>query len=148
MAYKQGICYIEGVNKAVQEHHVIPLEYGGPKNGRTVKLCATCHLTCHYEAEHYHRTGEYIRADEEFVAPDVNKRAKLIIDYIVRAKSKFESSNESAQDARRMVGFNCSHEELRLLHAAKSAVGQRNLSRFIKRLVFEQLVVMRQKGKL
>lgn len=35
------------VTPAIEEHHVVPLCYGGKINGRTVTICGNCHTTVH-----------------------------------------------------------------------------------------------------
>lgn len=147
MAYKRGTCYVCDEEKPVQSHHVIPVEYGGRMEGKQVPLCPMCHLTCHYEAEAYYREGEYTHLSEYF-KDEAYKRATIICQYIYKAKMAFEEKNKPAQDARRTISFHCTHEELRILHAAKSAVGQTNLQRFVKGVVMSKVLDMHRKGKL
>lgn len=148
MAYKNGTCYICEDEKPVQDHHLIPLEYGGPKKGPTIKVCPTCHLTCHYEAEFYAANGEFLQLDVTFTNGEINRRARKVIDYIVQAKLTHEASGEHAKEARRRVAIALSHEELQMVHALKSVLGFRSLERMIKSFIASAIQENRSKGKI
>lgn len=147
MAYKSRKCFVCEVEGAAQSHHLLPLEYGGPKNGPTVDLCPSCHLTCHYEAESFYSSGVYLRLNTIFKGSAL-KRAVEIINYIVKQKSSFESSDNPAEDARRGVNLSLSHEELQLAHIAKKVSGFSSLERFVKSCIHERILTLRKQGKL
>ena len=31
----------------VEEHHIIPISYGGPKDGKTIFIHSSCHFSTH-----------------------------------------------------------------------------------------------------
>lgn len=147
MAYKKGECYVCEEMKAVQDHHLIPLEYGGPKNGPTILLCPTCHLTCHYESELFYKTGDFGQLDSIYEG-SAHHRAKRVIEKILQARTQFEDHGKPAKDARRRVNLNFSHDELMLLHGLKKVMGFRSLERLIKMCIMEILREQRAKGKI
>ena len=148
MAYKSGNCYVCKESKALQDHHLLPLEYGGPKDGRQIKICPTCHLVCHYESDIYYKTGDYGELEVRFPDEKTRARAIKVISYIIQQRSQFEAGDAPAKDARRRVSFNVTHEELLLIHAAKKVQGFNSLERFVKGCVSAMLVEMRRKGRI
>lgn len=147
MAYKRGTCYVCDEEKPVQEHHLIPLEYGGPKDGPLITICPTCHLISHYEAEIFYKTGDYGSLGSQFKG-EVLKRAQGVIDRIVAARLRFEAHGKPAEDARRRVNINVSHEELLMLHALKRVLGFRSLERLVRGVLSNELVKQRKAGRI
>ena len=148
MGYKSGICFVCEESKAVQDHHLLPLEYGGAKDGPQIKICPHCHLVCHYEADIFYRTGEFSELHIRFKKSAVYDRALKVINYIVQQHAQFDAGNKPAEDARRKVGFSVSHDELQLLHAAKRVQGFTSLERFLKGCVTAVITDMRRKGRI
>lgn len=147
MAYKKGECYVCEERKPVQDHHLLPREYGGPKNGPTILLCPTCHLACHYEAELFYKTGDFGQLTELYEGNALH-RAKRVIDKILQARTQFEDDGKPATDARRGVNLNLTHDELALLHALKKVMGFRSLERLIKTCIMDMIRRQREKGKI
>lgn len=147
MAYKSAKCYVCHEIKAAQDHHLLPLEYGGPKDGPTVKLCPSCHLICHYESSNYFNTGDYDRLEDIFTSAALD-RALRVISYILQQRVAFEDAGKPAQDARRTVQLHFTHDELLLLHNLKRLKKFRSLERLIKACVFVEVTKQRQSGKL
>ena len=147
MAYKKGECYVCEEKKPVQDHHLIPLEYGGPKNGPTILLCPTCHLTCHYESELFYKTGDFGQLEIVFEG-SILHRAKRVIEKIIQARTQFEDEGAPAKDARRRVNLNLSHDELALLHALKKVMGFRSLERLIKSCIMDVIRKKKKKGRI
>lgn len=148
MAYKSGVCFVCDEDKSVQDHHLLPVEYGGPKDGPQVKLCPTCHLTCHYEAEAFYKTGDFLNLHTAFQDKATLNRAMGIIKRILHAKQQFEDSGKPAEDARRRINLSFSHEELLLVHEMKRVLKFRSLERLVKSCISAKLQEMRSKGIL
>lgn len=147
MAYKLSKCYVCQTEGASQSHHLLPLEYGGPKNGPTVNLCPKCHLTCHYEAEIFYKEGEYLNLEENFKESSL-VRVQEIINYVLKQKASFEDSGKPAQDARRNINLSLTADELLLVHAAKRVSKFTSVQRFVKMCIMERIKVLREQGKM
>lgn len=148
MAYKSGQCYICEEVTPVDNHHLHPLEYGGAKDGRQVKLCKTCHSMSHYEAELYAKEGRYNLFHMDF-SPKAT-RMYLVIQEILKAKLAFTSGDiESADDQRRMSQISWdSEEELAMAHEVKRALGMKALDRAIKQCVYTMYDALKRKGRI
>lgn len=141
----ERICYVHCEVDDTDEHHIIPCNYGGPKNGKTVPLCPRCHRLVHRAAERYYKEGRYGPNYDKLPEPH-RAKALILIRYILRAKEEHEASGKTiADDARNMVQISCTPDELRLFHAVKEGMGVRNLARAIKILVMKQY--MKQNGE-
>lgn len=147
MAHTRGKCYICTEAKPVQSHHLAPLEYGGPKDGPQITLCPTCHLTCHYEAEIYYKTGDYGDLEGQYQGAAF-ERAKKVVHKIVNTRLLFENHGKPAKDARRRVNINLSHEELQLLHSLKKQKGFKSLERLVRAAIMVQLRDARKRGEV
>lgn len=147
MAYKSGKCYVCAEKKPVQDHHILPREYGGPKDGPTIKLCPTCHLICHYESEIYYQTGDYAELETTYSGAALD-RAESVCERIVKARLRFENSGKPAEDARRRVNVNFSHDELQLMHNLKRVMKFRSLERLVKSCVLVMLREQRKRGRI
>jgi hypothetical protein len=146
MAYKSAKCYVCRDTGPSQSHHLIPLEYGGPKDGPQIDICPRCHLVCHYEAEAVYKTSEYLQLDATYPDLKAYERAEEVINLIVRARLQFEDKGVAAEDARRRVSFSCSSDELLLLHSLKKSAGFKSLERFLKAVVVNY-AVSKRRGK-
>ena len=147
MAYKSGTCWCcEDANVPVQGHHIIPVEYGGPMDGKKVNICGKCHTQLHYEAEAYYKTGQYLSPIESL---SYFNRLEKLIKKVVEAKSTFEDSGQPDNDQRRMTQISwASSEELAIAHAVKRAMKFTSLERTIKACVFEFAKALQKKGRL
>lgn len=137
MPLQSRCCYVCNAPDEVDRHHVIPVEYGGPRNGKTVDLCTRHHRLVHRAAESYYKKGVYTA---NFLRIDPNseerKRAEILVKYIIRAKGEHEASGKAlADDARNMVQISCTPEELMIFHAVKQQLCISSLPRAIKALV-------------
>lgn len=141
MARRQALCYACPPTKAtrqqaVDSHHVIPVEYDGPEDGKQVDVCPSCHDLVHNVAEHYSKTG--------VMRDDLTPNQRLLVNYIVQAKARFQASGKTkADNARNQVQVGFSNEELAALHELKRRLGFRSLERLLKHLVFQEIVKQR-----
>lgn len=139
MARRKGYCYCCPEDRSellqpVEGHHVIPVEYNGPEDGKKVDICATCHDLIHAEAEYYAEHGE-------FDAEHMTQKQELLANYIVQAKLRFLATGKKKADtARNMVAISLSNEELLALHTLKKALGFRSLQRLLKHLIIEAYI--------
>jgi len=147
MAYKSGKCYVCEEMRPVQSHHIIPVAYGGPKNGPQVDLCPSCHTVCHYEAEHYTQSGAFNMLGSVFSGAAL-KRASEIVTRIANAKLKHKTSGAVAEDARRGVHVHFSHDEMVMVKAMKRVMGAKSLDRLVRACVLAQIRDLRKAGKL
>jgi len=147
MGYTRGKCWICHDTTAVDAHHLVPLEYGGDKDGRQVNLCAKDHKVAHFEALSYVKTGEY-----QFDIPDSpeGQRLKRIIAIIVDSKLKFDTGAvEDTGNQRRITQVHWdTTTELTMAHDLKRILGFKSLERCIKACVFHVYEEQRRKGNL
>lgn len=143
-------CWVDGVKNISDQHHIIPVEFGGPEDGLTVPLCPTCHRNIHREAEHRFKaqeTGEFVNT-ENYPNKQHYQRAVLLAAYVLKAKIRFiETGQEKADSARNMVQVSFLTEELAMAHTIKRSLGMRSLERTIKLLVVEKYKELQGRGK-
>lgn len=135
MARRKAHCFCCPPNKSgllqpVEGHHVIPVEYDGPEDGKLVDICASCHDLIHSEAEYYFTHGEFTST--------LTEKQELLAKYIVEAKLRFKASGKNkADEARNMIAIPCDNDELLIFHMMKKKRGFKSLPRYIKYLVAE-----------
>jgi hypothetical protein len=71
----------------LEEHHIFPQCYGGPKDGPLLEICSTCHQHLHYQAEnlvaktakrkHYFNPEDWTRAEPYVAIIIMSKRFYL-----------------------------------------------------------------------
>lgn len=132
------------------EHHILPVEYGGSEDGKTVPLCTACHRGIHREAESRckgNSVGLEFRSHLSDLPDDkgisANHTFNVLVNYIVEAKSRHVAEKGLAgksDTARNMVSASLSEDELRMLHAIKQSLGMTNVSRVLSRLIVEKYV--------
>lgn len=134
-------CFVCHRKNISDQHHIIPVEYGGPKSGLTVPLCPTDHRNVHREAESIFKSGEPGNYINQKSYPDVGQRnrANFLAHYVLRAKGRFTASGKTkADDARNMAQVSFSNQELAIAHALKKQLGFRSLERMIKFLILDK----------
>lgn len=133
-------CFVCNEPDEVDAHHVLPCEYGGPRDGKTVDLCTRHHRVVHRAAESYAKTGEYTK-NYLRLSTDTGERqrAEVLVRYILYQKREHEDSGKALADtARNTVAVQCTPEELALFHAVKTQMGMKSLARAIKLLVMKE----------
>lgn len=96
IAKKCAACPV--VTNAIEEHHVVPLSYGGKQSGRTVAICGNCHTVVH-------------RCIENVSIPVPRSLARVVA-VGRRAKEMFEQGKLEARDRRPtlLVAMDSEHE--------------------------------------
>jgi hypothetical protein len=149
MAYKSDKCWVCLNLRPVDSHHVVPLEYGGKKQGTQVMLCESCHGTLHKEAEHYHKTGKFQHLFDIYTNAVALDKIQRLITALLRAKNLYLSgAGVDNNDQRRMTQISWPSETtLQIAHAVKKSRGFKSLDRLIQTLVAEEAIRLKSKGK-
>lgn len=112
-------CVIPGCRApGVDSHHITPLEYGGPKDGAQIKICATHHDTIHRFASEVYQGGR--------AAAEVPEAYRGLVMAIVKARWNFTKSKQIAPDARNTLAIRLLPQEKALLLAVKNRLGSKN----------------------
>lgn len=139
-------CYVCQKLSYTDKHHIRPVVYGGPENGRTVDLCATCHREVHEDAEsRFAGTLAPYSVNFDFGNNlHVNDRSKsqrlaILSLYIFNTKRDFVDSGKVKSDtARNMMQVSLEADELAIAHELKRALGFKSLERLVKHLLVEK----------
>lgn len=135
------LCYVDGVKNVSEQHHIIPVEYNGPRSGTTVPLCPLCHTNIHREAENWHNTGKFGKYVNDDNYPDLNAlaRATVLATYVRDAKLRFNAEGGiKGDDTRNMMQVSFTPEELAIAHDLKRALGFKSLPRMVKYLILDK----------
>jgi len=130
-------CFVCGKRNISDQHHIIPVEFGGPEDGLTVPLCPTDHRSIHREAETRARQGETGKFINPSLYPnrDERERAEMLANYVYQAKIRFDDSGKGkADESRNIIQVGCTPQELAIAHDLKRAMGFKSLSRLLKHL--------------
>ena len=123
------ICSIEVAH--LEEHHIVPREYGGEKL-HTISICSTCHHGLHHQANslwaEYHSKGK-LKASSYFT-PSVWNRAKPYVSLILEARSNYEQIGEPLVQNKRLI-LNVPRDLLQKLHKLKKYHGYTSLERYV-----------------
>lgn len=141
-------CWVDGVKNVSDFHHIIPVQFGGPEDGKTVPLCPTCHRHVHREGEGFVKNGVWGKFVNpvNYPNPEHLKKAEILAKYIAESMSRFIASGKSkADDSRNMIQVSLSVDELALTHDLKRSLGIRSLERLIKTLIFEKWQELQRK---
>ena len=117
----------------LQGHHIIPREYGGPKEGPLLDVCATCHLNIHYTAE-----AEYAGKQPAYLLPAQRQRASVYVEAIKRAKATYESSG-GGENLGKKVMVVLPQKDLVRLHKRKSDKGFSSLEKYLLELIYKDI---------
>lgn len=148
MAYKSGKCYACHKHRPVQGHHIKPVEYGGPKDGRLVNICADCHNILHREAEVYYKHGKFQDLDQTipYVQGGFGERLRQLIAEVIIQRQQFDAGLTEISEQRLMTQISWdSDQELLLAHDVKRRMKFKSLARMLKHLVFEQYQRLQEK---
>ena len=140
-------CWIDNKKNISDQHHIVPVEYGGPKSGLTVPLCPTCHRQVHREAVALVKgknIGNYVNGENY---PKIKQlhRANFLVQYIVRAKQRFDAiGDKKAEDAGNMTQISFTREELAMAHDVKKMLGISSLPKTAKYLFAKEWKRLKQ----
>jgi len=135
-------CYCCDTKNVSDQHHIIPVQYNGPKDGRTVPLCPTCHRLVHREGEYRFKNKEEGKHVNRINFPKATyfNRANTLAIYILQSKIRFVQTGQSkADESRNMVQISFSEEELRMAHVLKRDLGFTSLPKMIKYLIQDKI---------
>lgn len=115
-----------------QEHHVIPLAYGGRRDGVTVWICSSCHDGIHATANNL--TARKVES-RQFLPTAVLARAQPLVAAIVRAKLRFENDGEPAAEGRNVVSFPAHGAMRKALQSLRRDAGHNSVASYLQALV-------------
>lgn len=145
--YDPKRCWVDNKKNISDQHHIVPIEYGGPEDGLTVPLCPTCHRNVHREAAAQLKgkpPNQFVN-DENYHKEEQHNRAMFLVKYIVQAKQRFDNTGEKkAKGARNMIQISCTREELAIAHDLKKQLGFRSLERTLKYLILDRWKQLKQ----
>lgn len=150
MSYQSGTCWCCRQQRPIDYHHVSPIAYSGPRDGKQVPLCGACHKLAHYEAEYYFANGHYHEIDTTIPeSTGMGIRLRKLAQKIIETKQQWLDNGQDDAEQRRMTQISwASSEELAMAHDLKRALKFTSLERAIKFCVFEVHKALRNKGKL
>jgi hypothetical protein len=143
-------CWVNKVKNVSEQHHIRPVEYGGPEDGLTVPLCPSCHTFIHREAaEQFNMiTANKFVNRENFPKEDEYNRAWFLADYVLKSKLTFVASGEKkAEGARNMMSVSFERDELAMAHDVKKMLGFRAMDRMVKYLILDKWKELKKAGK-
>lgn len=130
------ICPICGkiLGDDVEEHHVIPISYGGDPNGKTIFIHSACHFATHKTAESI--VAKTVKNKNWFPNEDLLKRAAPYVKAIIDAKRRAQEGEiDIYNKRRRMIVVQLSEYEWRRLHKVQKDAGYSNLMKYIEDLL-------------
>lgn len=133
---ENGLCPIcqKPLLDDVEEHHIIPVSYGGDQNGRTVFLHSNCHFNIHKTAESI--AAKTVKNKNWFNDEELLKRAAPFIKEILDAKRRYmEGETDIYKPRRKMIVVNLSDYEWRRIRKAGKDKGFSNTTKFIEEIL-------------
>ena len=128
-----GICPVclKPLGNDVEEHHIIPISYGGKQEGTTVFLHSACHFAIHKTAESL--MAKTVKAKNWFEDQATLKRAAPFVKEIMDAKRrKDEGDVDIYHPRRKMIVVNLSDYEWRRIKKVSKDQGFTNVITFIE----------------
>jgi len=128
-----GICPICGkpLLNDVEEHHIIPVSYGGDQDGTTVFLHSACHFNTHKTAESI--MAKTVKTKNWFNDENLLKKAVPFIKEIIDAKRrKDEGEIDIYKPRRKMIVVNLSEYEWRRIRKVAKDHGYSNVIKFVE----------------
>lgn len=133
---RQGNCEICGRVAYLEGHHIIPVSYGGPVDGKLIFICEQCHFALHRTAESL--MSKTVKSKNWFNSEEVLKKASPYVKAIIDAKmDMMEGANPALihKPVRRMFQVNLSRWELNRLHKYQRDKGYKSLEKMIEDLL-------------
>lgn len=126
----------ETVAEAVESHHVVPIQYGGPVDGVQVIVCGVCHSSLHYTAEAL--CAKNPKKRNYFPNHILQKQiTKELIAAIVTAKKRFVKEENPLN--RRKITVEIPQQLLTDLHKVKNDAGFKNVEHYIIKVLTEHV---------
>lgn len=128
-----GICPIclQPLLDDVEEHHIIPVSYGGPQEGKTVFLHSNCHFNTHKTAESI--LAKTVDSKNWFGSQQLLERAAPFVKEIIDAKRRYmEGETDIYKPRRKMIVVNLSDYEWRRIKKVAKDRGFSNTVKFIE----------------
>lgn len=125
-------CLICGQLAYLEEHHVIPICYGGPKDGKTIFICGDCHEAIHRTAESL--SAKTVKPKNWFKSTQALKTARPYVQAIINAKlRKKEQVDPQYQDVprRRLIVVELTDKEWMRIRKAGKDRGYSSNTQFI-----------------
>lgn len=125
-------CLICGALAYLEEHHVIPICYGGPKDGKTIFICEDCHAAVHRTAESL--CAKTVKPKNWFKDKQTLINATPYVQAIINAKlNKHNPVDQSTQDVprRRMLVLEFTDREWMKIRKSAKDHGGKNLNQFL-----------------
>jgi len=130
-------CVVCGRRDNLEAHHVIPICYGGDKDGLQINVCETCHANIHRTAESM--LAKTVKAKNFFTSQELLKKAAPYVKAVIDAKRNYQEGNVS-QDLRkrRLIIVEMTDFEWKRLHKRKLDAGYKSLEKYIQDLLVSQ----------
>lgn len=131
-----SVCPICKQLKYLEGHHIIPISYGGPVDGKMINICESCHFAIHKTAESL--MAKTVKGKNWFSSEEQLKIAAPYVQAIIEAKRDMMEGNNPAlfnKPVRRMFQVWLSKLEMQRLHKVKRDRGYKNLDKFIEDLL-------------
>ena len=109
----------------LEQHHIIPVCYGGPKDGPLLNVCSTCHQHIHYQAENL--VAKTVKRKHYFSVSDL-ERAKPYITMVIMAK---QHHTENKIPTNKKMNFELDGLHHQLLKIKCKDAGYTNLQKYI-----------------
>ena len=113
-----------------ESHHIVPISLNGPKNGRQINLCDSCHNNIHLTAKARLAKSEKAQQRQYFTDLKQLERANPLIDVIVKAALAYENV-QSSKRRRRIYILDVSDVTHARLQKLKADKGYTNLTNFL-----------------
>lgn len=131
-----GPCPVCGKVKYLEGHHIIPVSYGGPIDGKMVNLCESCHFAVHKTAESL--MAKTVKPKNWFENKEQLKAAAPYVQAVIDAKRDMMEGNDPAllhKPVRRMLQVQLSKYEMQRLHKVQRDRGYKSLEKFVEDLL-------------
>lgn len=113
-----------------ESHHIVPISLNGPKNGKQINLCDSCHNNIHLTAKSRLAKSQKAQQRQHFTDLKQLERANPLIDVIVRAALQYEGT-QSSKRRRRLYILDVSDITHARLQKLKADKGYTNLTHFL-----------------
>lgn len=124
-------CPICGRIAYLEEHHITPICYGGPKNGPLVSICESCHANIHKTAESIN--AKTVKNKNWFENENLLKKAAPYIQAILEAKRRKDDGEiDIYAKKRKMIVVELSEYEWKRIRKVSKDKGFSNVNTFIE----------------
>lgn len=129
-----GKCEVCGNETDLEGHHIIPISYGGPKDGKLVNLCESCHFRIHKTAESI--LAKTVKNKNWFNSLELLKKASPYIQAIIQAKRDYQDGKTNRNIPRRhLIVVELSDNEWSRIKKVQKDKGFSNLNLFFETIL-------------